>query len=128
MNEKEVKFEQWQTDRIKFYKESGALDFINNYFNVSKGVRCIVGHVKDMYAQTKQPTYRIYNNNMCRAQTIPDVLTGKYTSLVDYWTVHSYMYIFDKRVLEWTSLENRKHIIKEYLIGINVVIELDSPE
>lgn len=121
--------EQWQQDRIKFYTESKALDFINDYFDVKKGVRCIVGHVKDMYALGRQPTYRIYDDNKCRALTIPDYLIpNTYSHLKDYWTVHSYMYVFDKRVLEWTALENRKDIMTESLIGINAVIELDSPE
>ena len=128
MNDTEKKLEQWQTDRMNFYKNSGVLKFIDEYFNVKKGARCIVGHVKDMYALTRQPTYRIYKDNKCRVLTIPDSLTHNHMSLLDYWTVHSYMYVFDKRVLEWTDLENRKDIMKESLVGINAVIELDSPE
>jgi hypothetical protein len=128
MNDTEPKLEQWQIDRMNFYTKSGVLKFIDDYFNVKKGTRCIVGHVKDMYDLHRQPTYRIYHNNMCRAQTIPDAITRNHSALLEYWTVHSYMYVFDKRVLEWTNLENRKDIMKESLVGINAVIELDSPE
>lgn len=120
--------EQWQQDRIKFYTESKALDFINNYFKVKKGARCIVGHIKDMYKLRRQPTYRIYQDNKCRALTLPDTLTRKYNSLAEFWTAHSYMYTFDKRVLDWTDLSIKREIMKYSLEGINAVIEIDSPE
>lgn len=124
-----IELEQWQQQRIEFYNiNNKVIDFLNKYFNVSKGKRCIVGHVKDMYKLKRQPTYRIYGNNQCRALTIPDAITNTYSPLKDYWTVHSYMYIFNECVLNWTNLSMRKEIMKNSLVGLNAVIELDSPE
>lgn len=126
LHDKPVK-EWWKKDRMKFYVESGSLDFINNFFDVKKGVRCVAGHEKDMYRLRHEPTYRLWENGKCRAYTVPDI-TGKYNPLIDYWCLHSYIHTFDKSVLEWNDAELSKSMYKSNKVGLNAIIELDGPD
>jgi hypothetical protein len=119
--------EDWQEQRVDFYQNSAALPFINNYFDVKKGVRLLFGHIKDMYKLKRMPTYRLYENNKCRYMTLPDVITRKYTPLKDYWCNHSSIYTFDKKVLQFHSDNDTLELGRNSAIGMNAVIELDSP-
>lgn len=120
--------EQWQYERTNFYENSKAHDFIKDYFNVKNGVRCIVGHIKDIYLKNKSPTYYKYENNNCRAMTIPDYHNKNYQALTEFWCIHSLMYIFNPIVLDWMDSLNHKKIITDNIVGLNAVIEIDSPE
>jgi len=120
--------EDWQKQRLDFYNKSGALEFINNYFDVKKGFRCIAGHVKDMYQLNQQPTYRLWEDNKCRAFTLPDYITKKNTTLIAYGCVHSFIYTVNESSLKWNKAERSKEIFKSSITGINPVIELDAPD
>lgn len=120
--------EWWKKDRIKFYEESDVKQFIDNFFDVKKGVRCIAGHEKDMYRLKHQPSYRIWENNQCRAITIHDPISKKYDALVDYWCNHTFMYTFDKSILDWNDGLNSIPMFRDNRIGLNAVIDLDSPD
>lgn len=117
--------EKWQEDRLALYKGSGALDFIKNYFDVKEGVRCIVGHYID-YPVT-QPRYWEHNGNYCRMMTLPDIESGKYTSLIDFNCVHSFMHIFGKNILEWMPYESRIDTSEDSIIGMCAVLDIDTP-
>jgi hypothetical protein len=120
--------EGWQLDRRKFYSESGVIKYLDNYFDVQKGIRCVVGHEKDLYRLKHEPSYRKWNGSKCRSYTLPDIFTGKYTSLLEYWCNHSYMYTFNKSVLDWNDEVNSIGMFTENMVGLNPVIELDSPD
>lgn len=120
--------ELWQKDRISFYHKSGVLNFIENFFDVKKGIRCVVGHEKDMYRLKHEPSYRLWENGKCRGYTLPDPISRKYDILRDYWCVHSLMYTFDKSVLTWNDASNSKSMFRDRRVGLNAVIELDSPD
>lgn len=120
--------EWWKEDRILFYSERCVLDFINKYFDVKKGVRCVVGHEKDMYRLKHEPSYRLWNGNKCRAYTLPDLKNWKYNALKDFWCLHSLMYTFDKSALEWNDGTESKSMFRDRRLGLNAVIELDSPD
>ncbi len=117
--------EEWQKQRLDFYQNSGALEFIKNYFNVKKGVRCIAGHYKE-YPKRGRCQYE-YQNNKTRMITIPHIDTKKYTSLIDFNCVHSFMRTFDKSVLEWMDIKTYLHFIRTSSVGINAILEIDTP-
>ena len=120
--------EEWQKQRLDFYQNSNALDFIENYFDVKKGVRCIACHEKDMYVLKHEPTYRLYDGkDKCRAYTLPDSISKDYSALIYYACVHSYVYTFDKCILEWNDIKNKKSIFIKNRVGLNTCIELDAP-
>jgi hypothetical protein len=115
-------------ERMKFYAESGVKEFIDDFFDVKKGVRCINCHEEDMYKLKREPVYRLWENGKCRAYTLPDVITGKYDALRDYQCAHSYIYIFDEYALRWNNANESKSMFTEHRVGINPLIELDAPD
>lgn len=120
-----LELEQWQMDRLALYKGSGALDFIKNYFDVKQGVRCIAGHYIDY--PNSSPRYWEHNGNNCRMMTLPDVGSGKWSALIDFNCVHSFMHIFDKSVLEWMPYESRIETAEDSIIGMCAVLDIDTP-
>lgn len=120
--------EEWQQNRIKFYTQSKAFKFINDYFNVKKGTRMLIGHIKDMYKFKKDPTYRLYQHPECRYITLPDIITNKYEALKNYWCNHTSIYTFDKNLFEYHNEKITLNLARTAAIGINAVIELDSPD
>lgn len=120
--------EQWQLQRIDLYTKSKALNFIKDYFNVKEGVKCIVGHVKDIYIKNRSPTYYRYENNKCRALTLPDRYSNDYTALGEFWCIHSLMYTFNSKVLDLMDTANHREVMATNIAGLNATIEIDSPE
>lgn len=126
-----VNMEDWQKERIDFYINSGALKFIEEYFNVKKGVRCIVGHLRNY--PSKKPVYYEYgrddNKNLCRAITLPDHNkdSGLYNNLVNFNCVHSLIDTFNISVLEWMDIVSHRQNIVDNVCGLNLIIELDAP-
>lgn len=119
---------EWQKQRLDFYNDSGALDFIKNYFDVKKGFRCIAGHEMNMYELNHQPVYRVWKDNKCRAFTLPDYITKKYTVLIAYGCVHSFIYAFNESALKWNDAINSRPLFIDNRIGLNPTIELDTPD
>lgn len=112
--------EQWQIDRQKFYVESSALGFIKDYFDVKNGVRCISAHPIE-YVKNGSRIQYIYGNNQQKMYTFyPEVL-------IKYNCVHSFMYIFDSKVLEWVDQDKSLDLYRGAAIGINAILEIDSP-
>ena len=128
LRKKKVVVEWWRVDRIKFYEESGTGLFIDNFFDVKKGVRCIVGHEKDMYRLNHEPHYREWNGGKCRAYTLQDPILSRFRILTDDWTNHCYIYTYDKSILQWHNGTESRAMFRNNKVGLNAVIELDSPD
>lgn len=120
--------QKWQEDRINFYNKSNAFPFIKEYFDVKDGVRCIVAHPIEYIKNGKriQYDYDPYNNTQKMYTLYPEVL-------IKYNCIHSFMYIFDKIVLEWIDQDDSLDLYRsaEYsgraAAGINAILEIDSP-
>lgn len=122
--------ENWQNERMKFYAESGLLSkggFFDEYFKLRQGVRCVAGHFID-YPDRSPQYYEYDNQGNCRMITLPDC-DGKWNYLVDWYTVHGFMFAFDERVLDWMPMFGNEHndIIEENVVGLNAVLEIDTP-
>lgn len=127
--------QQWQKDRKSFYENSTALRFIDLYFKVKKGVRCIAGHVENY----KYPSYYKHNDtkDKLKMMTLPDADNNTYWHLKHYYCIHSFQFIFDKRVLEWMNMfkiNEKKEMGKVYIetiidniIGLCPVLDIDAP-
>lgn len=122
--------EDWHEKRVDFYQNSGALEFINDYFDVKKGVRFIVGHEKPFTTPKRyEYGYEVnHSNDELRALTIPDYQTKKFTPLKKYWCIHSNIYTFDKSMLNWIKAYDRENTFANNRVGINAIIDLDSPD
>lgn len=114
--------DSWQMERYKFYKESKALDFIKDYFDVKDGVRCIaVHHPKGKENPDKIYRGYQYQNNKQRLVTFYPEL------LINYNCIHSYMYIFDRKVLDLVEQDDAIKLYRASAVGINAILEIDSP-
>lgn len=124
------KMDEWKEQRINFYKNSNALEFIKDYMNVKKGVRLTIGHCKDMIKYGYDPTRYItdYQKFKTRPLTIPDSEDGSFHVLKNYWCVHSSMYTFNEDVTHWINVKNHTSTLENNRCGINAVIDLDTPD
>lgn len=117
--------EQWQLNRYKFYKKPGIIPFIENYFDVKDGVRCVAAHPRE-YPKKGRVQYE-YQDNMQRMYTFYPEL------LIRYNCIHSFMHIFDPIVLEWTDENDAIELYRtaesdgKASAGINAILEVDSP-
>lgn len=117
--------EEWKKERFKFYTQSDALNFIKNYFNVKKGVRCIAGHYRE-YPKKGRCQYENFENKT-RMITIPHIESKKFDALIEFNCVHSFMRIFHKSVLEWMDIKDYLPTIRNSSIGMNAILEIDTP-
>jgi len=115
-------------DRMAFYKNSSATDFINYYFNVQKGVRYMVGHVENRAELGRMPSYRMYKNNKCKAIKLSTILDEKDNPFREYYSNHAYIYTFKDHKDKWFNIEQKKTMYTENILGMNQVIDLDMPE
>lgn len=118
-----IKMNVKKDNMISLYSNQKVLDFINNYFDVKKGVRCSVGHKKDY----KSPSYYKHFNNMTCLRTLPFLDKDNIVSLLEFNCLHSFMYIFDEKVIDGFIMPNYISQIKNSIIGINAIFEIDSP-
>lgn len=117
-----------QKDRIDFYENSSAADFINRYFDVQKGVRYIVGHVENRSKRGRQPSYRLYKNNRCKPIALPKAFGNKGSPFRDYYCNHAFIYTFNDHGDEWFDEKEKKTLYTENILGMNQVIDLDMPD
>ncbi len=125
--------EEWQKDRNEFYNKSKAYKFIENYFDVEKGTRCIAGHKKIYYIEGKQytknskgdlikfnPDYYTYNGDFKK------MITLEKEKLIEFNCIHTFMRTFNEKPINYYS-RFEPDTPKESVIGINPVLELDTP-
>lgn len=110
---------RWMTKRYKFYKNDSILAFIKDYFDVKDGVRCIAAHPIE-YPDRGRVQYE-YNKTEQRMFTFSERLLTKYNCL------HSFMWIFDHKVLGWVDQNYSLNLYRSAAVGINAILEIDSP-
>lgn len=115
-------------DRIHFYKNSNAFDFINDFFDVQKGVRYVVGHVENRVERNRQPTYRLWKNETCKPIRFLPVFDENDSLLIDYYCNHTYIYTFKDHKDKCFPNIDRIKMFEDYELGINAFLDLDMPE
>jgi len=113
--------EEWQKQRLDFYIKSGASQFISKYLDVKDGIRCISSHPREYPKRGRiQYEYNAIKGTQRMYRFYPELLTK-------YNCIHSFMYTFDKKVLEWVDQDVAINLYRASTVGINAIIEIDSP-
>ena len=125
----------WINNNKDFYENSNAYEFIEKYFEVKKGVKCIAVHPKSYsinkalyrlnWADKLVKFYPDYydtpiNSDFKRMRTLSK------ENLINSKCTHSFMHIFDEKVLNWYS-KSHSTLPEESIVGINAVLDLDAP-
>lgn len=126
----------WIADNTALYENSSAYNFIEKYFNIKNGVRCIATHPESYFINNHQ--YRLnwegkvvnfspkyydspVNSNYQKMRTLSK------ETLINSRCTHSFMFAFDKKLLNWYP-KSHPTFPAESIIGINAVLDLDAPK